>query len=546
MAKIFSSLVVMLLLYGGIYYVVIPREWGDSGAYLADVFAYLHSVDGRLLEFGHLFWRFLIMLLMFGVYGTELRQFSENEILVNGANLIGEVNFIAGALCLLVFSRLLQLVGYKTFQICIGLAALLFFWPFLNHSRTASPYVFALMFLLLGELSWVKSELTPGIKLFYAYATIAVLCFSLAVSFWFPYILTLPFCLFLPRAFFDTKNKSVKKEFILGAICALVITLFYFLAIYFSQIRSWPALVSWFTESQHGKLFHGGFTKLIFGYANAHIYLGDYGKLVKRYLISDSYNPVTLADCLNFSLIRLISVYLFSFTAAIVCWYRERRLALVALLGVIPNILFAIYFDAGSAERYLALIIIEALVFGKLVSLSSTGKAKLIISLVVAAYGVATIFTLSGKYWLESQDRFIAVQFLAKEGDVLIVLNYTDPLSSIYKGFLQMPGDSTKNLKVYSVIRSGSSEAASWKRSLANKLQAAWGENHNIWVSRRLLNLKPEAYYGWVEGEDDQISWVHLSRLFSAFEYDSGSDGADGFYLLKNSDPNRRWLNSVR
>ena len=80
-------------------------------------------------------------------------------------------------------------------------------------------------------------------------------------------------------------------------------------------------------------------------------------------------------------------------------------------------------------------------------------------------------------------------------------------------------------------------------RAIALKAQGldAGGAGEGADVERHILERaeRPEAHWGWVEGDDPRVSWRELPEFFRQFDTGDAVGGADGFVLIPPSARNR-------
>jgi hypothetical protein len=91
----------------------------------------------------------------------------------------------------------------------------------------------------------------------------------------------------------------------------------------------------------------------------------------------------------------------------------------------------------------------------------------------------------------------------------------------------------------------GFANAAQWRSSFAEQALDAWRTGGRVWLTRRALSTRPEADWGWVEGEDARLHWRDFNEFFSRFDAGQSVGGSDGFVELPATDHNRALLESL-
>ena len=65
---------------------------------------------------------------------------------------------------------------------------------------------------------------------------------------------------------------------------------------------------AWIASSSHG-ISGGGLSRAVIGFARSFVDVGDYGRVVKRYLVKDPFNPATVRDLVSLPLAKLAGLY---------------------------------------------------------------------------------------------------------------------------------------------------------------------------------------------------------------------------------------------
>jgi hypothetical protein len=311
-----------------------------------------------------------------------------------------------------------------------------------------------------------------------------------------------------------------------------------------SDFREWVAV------SSHG-VRQSGLPRVLFGFARSFIHLGNDGVLFKRFLLHDSLNPVSALDLLGLSLWKLMLFYL-GLAAVIVSLLLSstRRMLLLSILTVLPVIGFAVEFDGGAVERYLALYPVIFLAFGW--ALAQPELPRLLKIVPVLFFGVAIFVNSSvmARVVLKRQqqrtlERVQAIVPRLKPNSWLVTTHLQDDLVNFQASFPFEPINRHNIYHVYALVWVNSDQAAKWKEEFAGNMLNAWEKGGDVWLSTRMLTMQPEPQWNWVEGDDPRVKWEDIYEFFAQFHTSDVGSGADGFMLLEKSDANVQLLNRI-
>jgi hypothetical protein len=73
-----------------------------------------------------------------------------------------------------------------------------------------------------------------------------------------------------------------------------------------------------------------------------------------------------------------------------------------------------------------------------------------------------------------------------------------------------------------------------------------WNSDGDIWISKRVLELRPHRDWEWVEGADPHATWPMVRSFFTEFDYGRSAGGKDGFLLLVPTERNKAIINSFQ
>lgn len=121
-------------------------------------------------------------------------------------------------------------------------------------------------------------------------------------------------------------------------------------------LRSSSDLRTWFTAASHSIDHIGGLPRAAFGFVRSWIEMGNVGTAFRRFLLHDSYAPVSLVSLLFDGTWKLLLTYLFLGAIGLkllVDSAHQRRMLLFLMLAFVPVFGFGIKWQGGDMERYL-------------------------------------------------------------------------------------------------------------------------------------------------------------------------------------------------
>ncbi len=81
-----------------------------------------------------------------------------------------------------------------------------------------------------------------------------------------------------------------------------------------------------------------------------------------------------------------------------------------------------------------------------------------------------------------------------------------------------------------------------WRKGLTEEILAKWREGGNVWVTRRVLAVRPRSAWSWTEGEDPRVSWTDINGFFAELDMGPPVGTEDGFMLLRPTPKNEHEL----
>jgi len=519
---------------------------GDSSDYARASAARLFGVNCDFLEFGHLAWRPLgtVLLEFFSAprSGVNYPTLSYHALLeLNSAAWIcGLVGTVAAFAWL---NNLLRSFSAAAF----GVAFLIACKAYLNYSHVGTPYIPGLSALLAGlcvasleperSASRVACDLAAGVL------------FAVSALLWGTFALALPGAVLLPLLFKGDWRRELPRVMRTGAAGVITLAGVYFFVGKAMGFESAAEYRGWMAASSHG-LSGGGLPRAVIGFARSLVDLGDYGRLVRRNLTHDPFNPVSARDLLSIDLAKMTGIYLMMAaiaTATVLTGAGRRALAAAAVMAL-PVFVFAVSWQGGDLERYLpampALVLLSAVAFQ-----AAAGHLVLQSVIVAGVVFIATTNLLALSNGAQRRQDSIAISRLAGlesvsfDQSVLVVSHWQDGLMTFNRD-RPLHKLNLEGLTVYPLLTPGSPTAAVWKEMAAAQILRSWDQGHRVFISSRLLAPKPEVSWNWMEAADEHVSWRDIPAFFGRFDYAPAATGGE-FRELEPTERNRNALESV-
>ncbi|MGH9900997.1 MAG: hypothetical protein ACRD68_04060, partial [Pyrinomonadaceae bacterium] len=322
---------------------------GDSNDYVESVMSFMSGAGHNFWEFGHLYWRPLGWLLS-RVLRPVTQAFVGADERAGVMLTFLAVNWVAGLLCALVLNALLRRVCDREWVANVVTVGFIFSNGFLNYAQSGCSYVPGLFFLILGIYILVRDGDRPERS--WRTAILAGTSLAVSVCIWFLYGWAIPAA--LTPAFFLYGNNAAQRRLVVrtALIFAVVGGLSYLAVIAHLGISNWAELKAWIAP--HGAPDIKGASRMLFGFARSLINMGNDGAMMKRYLIHDPFNPVTISEIFRVSLWKFVFFYLVLAAVVVELLFSRKGRAVLGLLVVnaIPLIGFALVFLGGDLERY--------------------------------------------------------------------------------------------------------------------------------------------------------------------------------------------------
>ena len=521
-----------------------------AATFLADTVVYAASIESKFLgddsalwEIGHLLWRPLGWLAtwLIGPWVARLAGIGRFETIVR---LLIAMNWIAGLVAVVGMARLTRGLGLSSRISAVVVAAFSVSFGVLQFVHSGAPYIPALACLIACLALQADGERWPR-----GWRPALAGCFLAgAMGFWAPFVLTAPAALVFAPIWFGFDRRRLWATATMAVVCGALLGLAYAFAIARLGIHDLQGFRAWAAEASHGIVRVGGVKRMIFGFPRSFLTMGDDGVLVKRYLLHDPYNPVSLGELIRLSLAKVAFFYLVILATVIQLGRtaRGRRAALILLLGGGPVLAFAAYWQGGDVERYLSLYPLIFLAWGVVLEDGRRGAGTWA-GILVATFFI--VMAISNAMELRSAtrdgrraaitERTEVLRPLLGENDRVFLVDLRDPLSQLSHDPL-FPLFQT--LRVKQAIYLGNSETHLWREKFEDEFKRVSENGGRVWISKRLLSPRPRPEWLWVEGEDPVIRWEEIPAFFQRFAVERELGGDDGFFLLEapESAPNGR------
>lgn len=538
--------------YGLVLAVYVLATWltnaafmGDTDDYVDSAVAFVNGVDYRFWEFGHLFWRPLGWLLSrVWLPVTQLRVGADTRANVMLTFLI--INWLAGLMGVLALFAMLRGVCQREWVVIVVTGAFIFSHGFLNYAQTGCSYVPGLSFLILGLYFLVRGGGQTA-RSTWRTAILAGAALAISVCLWFLYVWAIPAALLTSLFLFGFNKPQLRLVAQTTLVFSVLSGIAYLMVIAHLGISDLAELRAWIAP--HGAPDIKGVPRMLFGFARSFINMGQDGQILKRYLIHDPFNPVSLAEIFRLSLWKFILFYLM-LAAVFVNLLRSmkgRRVFGFFLAAAIPVIGFAIVFLGGDLERYFPLYpMLFLAVAYSLCDERSLGAVRILTLIFLAILTFTNVRALSTRALNHQQAKAAArvseLQPLLKPHSKIFTVNWQDELINFKRSFPFHPINRDHNLRLNSVVTPNSPWLPRWREDFATETLSIWQQGGDVWVSKRALEPRPSADWNWVEGDDKRISWTDIYHFFSKLEMSEPLSSADGFVLMTPSPANEQFL----
>ncbi len=542
-----------------LYAFTVQDSPGDTRDYVTDVLNYGQARGSEpasvLWEFGHLFWRPL------GYATWQLTVpltsvWFHNNPLIEISACFWAINFISGFALVLLILAIAGQLGVKGWRALAVTFSVFLCSAVLNYIHSGTPYVPGLALQMAGL--WFVLKTVHQKRGRVVNAVFAGLALALACAFWFPYVFGVPAvlaaALMLPAETGAQSKFEWERLRQFASVTAATIVFgfaFFALGAALAHIVSLSQLRDWILSSGHGIKPNQRLLRFPTGLTRSFFYLGDEGLTIKRFVFHDPYAPVSWGEIVG-GLCKIALVFLM-FSAVLVALVHRRgsRWALaVAVCAIVPTLVFALFiFETSSSERYLPMYAGLVIAVCVLCRERSTPRPVVwLLALFSFAMAVVNLYAYAGKLPSEverSSGRFAVLHRHLQPGGVAILLSVNDPLNGYFEKSPFDPRNQAGALPLYQVIGVHAQEFKSWKVDSSCRILQAWRAGGDALLSERLIALRPQPDWGWVENDDPRVHWTDLRRFYGQLDVDEELGNSDGFVLIARTEKNQSILTNA-
>ncbi|MBL8187203.1 MAG: hypothetical protein JNK38_04305 [Acidobacteria bacterium] len=517
---------------------------GDANDYVESILAYRQGHNLYFWEFGHLLWRpfgWFMAELLHPVTSRFVGSFPRANVMLT----LVWINLAAGLLGAVCLVHLLRRFCRKEMAIGAAITGFVFSQGVLNFSQTGSSYIPGLAFLLLGLCFITAPATTKQHRIWNDIA--AGFSFAVSVGFWFLFIWALPAAILLPLIQGEVTLERVRRAVASSVSFSVFVGAFYLMALVALRITDIAGIKAWIVDAGHG-IYVRGLTRMVLGFARSFINMGNDGMLMKRFLIGDPYNKVTIWQLAHLSLWKLGLFYVFLVTSLWMMWKSEKRATLFLLLGATTPVFgFAYFFGPGDIERYLACYpFLILLVVQTIETTRASVWMKAIPCVFLAVIVVVNFQAMFRPNLTEQQERIAArlgdLPMKLSPNSELVAVNWQDELVNFYRSFPFHPLNQRESYVVAALVTPGVEDSKHWRDEFAKRALRVWSVGGDIWLSNRAYALRPEAHWNWVEGDDQYVSWKDFPEFCANLKMGESSGGTDGFQRVLPSEENKQFL----
>jgi hypothetical protein len=542
-----------------IFVVYVLATWFTDAFFMGDTWIYVsdllkaESLGASFRDFGHALWlpfgwlvsRALSSVMRLGV-GDDARA---NVTLA----LLG-INWVAGLVGTLLVHSLARRFSSREWPALLVAMTFLFSNAILNYSQTAQPYVPGLALLLAGLHLLLQADRQGRLPFWRALLAGAALAGG--VCLWVALVLAIPALLMSPLFLLGFDRPRVRLVTGTTLVFALLVALVYVSMIVNLGIHDLAGLRAWIASSTHGvspDVPLKAIQRMVFGFARNFVNMGDDGRLFKRYLVHDPFNPVSFFQLFRLSLWKLALFYVL-WLSVVINLLRSRlgrRMLALLVLNGLPVVVFALFlFESGSIDRYLPLfpllfLALSVALSGDRPAPGTRGLALTFVVVVISSNLSAMSATTLNRAQAQAATRIQDLEPLLTGKSRVVTVNQQDEVYAFNQNFPFHPINRSGRLDADILVDPNSTLVQRWRRIFATKTLAMWDNGGDVWITTRVLHRRPLAAWNWVEGDDRRLRWEDIYVFFSRLETGRLIAGADGFVLLSPSPRNKQTLREV-
>jgi len=544
--------------YGLLLVIYVLTTWFTTAFYMGDTWIYVgdiatHGFRENFWEFGHPIWRPLGWLAAKALYPINRHRLGEDWKANVTASLM-VVSWFAGLLSTWLVYALAKRFSRRRWVPYLVAIAFLFSNSILNYTQTGHSYVPGMCLTLAGLYLLVKAGQTGDMSRWTSGLAGAAL--AGAICMWLPLLFPVPAILLSPLILFGFGRNQWRLVLQTALSLALCVGVVYVAMMINLGIHDVASFKAWIGSSAHGILPDTpvrAIQRMIFGLARNWINMGNDGRLFKRYLVHDPFNPVSLGDLVRFSLWKLLLFYVFLSAIVVNLLLSKvgKRTFVLLCLNALPVVGFALFlFESGSIDRYLPLMPMLLLSYAVALGDDSARTWNKVIGVVFVSVAVIANVAYMSAFRLSNEQEKVALRIRSLEpmltsASRVITVNEQDEVYAFNQNFPFNPINRSGHLSADTIVDPGSAQVSRWRQIFAGKTLTKWDGGGDVWVTRRVLSARPQPDWNWVEGDDPSLSWTHIQKFFANLEFGPAVGGDDGFVLVLPSPRNRQFLNQV-
>jgi len=328
----------------------------------------------------------------------------------------------------------------------------------------------------------------------------------------------------------------------------LAVGVTYMLGMAAAGVRSPTQFVAWYSDASHGWVQSQQWKRAVTGTARLMIDMSRDGILLKRFVLGDPYQSLTLWDLVRTSLWKLAAFYLY---LGAIFWMglhtpRGRSALVISLVALVPMLYFAlVLLEPSSPERFLPLLPFMLLIMAA--GWQGVGRW------VVAGFTLA-LPLLNGPVFIEAWPRTrddVAAQMQdvtshASSRDLVATVTFADPIAQWMEQRVFHPSLAHGRPPTYQLIATAEVTAVRWRQRFADRVLRHWDSGADVWIRRGVLEDRPDPILQWVEGDHPGIRWRDVTGFLRQLEYDQMTARADGFARVARTARSRALLESAR
>lgn len=495
---------------------------GDTFKYIRSVILYEDGVNDRFLEFSHILWRPLgYALHQLTLQFPESVVGSGTELQITYCFLF--LSWVGGLFSTHFLFKCLDELHIGQFAKCITIIIVLFSNSFLNFSQAGSAYIFGFSMVLSGMFYLLRhSRTNRTLDLI-----LCALMLGLSVCFWIPYLWSLPACVLMPLIVYGFTQKRVKESMIVGSVVIFFVAAVFLTVIYILKFEPLKALQDWVAFSQAAVQQLTGVSRVMFGLPKSCFNMLQEGSLIKRYLLHDIYNPVSLIELFTGGLWKVALYYcaLLLTLCSLFVYKKSRRQGVLVVIGLLPMLIFATRFDGAANERYfpllpyfflsIAFVLSIPSSYSFLIRLTKSTLYVFIAACVLVNIGVMNNVSVNmSRQSVESEMADLLPQLKPNSTILTVTLDdFVDYKTDVAAGSLRR----SSLFSPYPIAELNTSLIETWKQDLAKVMSTSWKSGGDVWVRGRLLKDSPDIQTRWVEGSDARISWMDIRNVIKLF-----------------------------